>query len=158
MAKKSVFSGQTIPYNYVIIAAKIPHFRPVARIYYGGGGGGGEGFIPQELEPNNQCWMIGNANAEERRLLRSRGTCSPGKILSLRSSVCWKCNEIVNPTITMLFCIILNILRSHQADLLDSWCTCSGYAHGTGDHLRHIVCIVCFDRFSRKETIGSFKR
>ena len=31
-----------------------------------------------------------------------------------------------------------------------------GYAHGTGDHLRHIVCIVCLDRFSRKKTIGSF--
>ena len=27
-----------------------------------------------------------------------------------------------------------------------------GYAHGTGDHLRHIVCIVCLDRFSRKKT------
>ena len=26
-----------------------------------------------------------------------------------------------------------------------------GYAHGTGDHLRHIVCIVCLDRFSRKK-------
>ena len=34
----------------------------------------------------------------------------------------------------------------------------AGYAHGTGDHLRHIVCIVCLDRFSRKKTIGSFKR
>ena len=34
----------------------------------------------------------------------------------------------------------------------------NGYAHGTGDHLRHIVCIVCLDRFSRKKTIGSFKR
>ena len=31
-----------------------------------------------------------------------------------------------------------------------------GYAHGTGDHLRHIVCIVCLDRFSLKKTIGSF--
>ena len=33
-----------------------------------------------------------------------------------------------------------------------------GYAHGTGDHLRRIVCIVCLDRFSLKKTIGSFKR
>ena len=32
-----------------------------------------------------------------------------------------KCNEIVNPTITTLFCIILKILRSHEADLLGSW-------------------------------------
>ena len=31
-----------------------------------------------------------------------------------------------------------------------------GDAQGTGDHLRHIVCIVCLDRFSRKKSIGSF--
>ena len=29
--------------------------------------------------------------------------------------------KIVNPTITTLFYITLNILRSHQADLLGSW-------------------------------------
>ena len=29
----------------------------------------------------------------------------------------WKCIEIVNPTITTLFCIILNLFRSHQLDL-----------------------------------------
>ena len=27
----------------------------------------------------------------------------------------------------------------------------SDYKHGTGDHLQHIVCIVCLDRFSRKK-------
>ena len=44
------------------------------------------------------------------------------KIWKLRSSNCWnwKCTEIVNLTITTLFCIILNILRSHQADLFGS--------------------------------------
>ena len=32
------------------------------------------------------------------------GACSLGKkIRNLRSSNCWKCNEIVNPTITVLF-------------------------------------------------------
>ena len=35
-------------------------------------------------------------------------------------SCCWKCIEIVNPTITTLFCIILNLLRTHQADLFGS--------------------------------------
>ena len=34
------------------------------------------------------------------------------KIQNLKSSNCWKCIEIVNPTITTLFCIILNLLQS----------------------------------------------
>ena len=50
-----------------------------------------------------------------------RGMLPWKKIRNLRSSDCWKCIEIVNLTITMLFCIILNILRSHQADLFGSW-------------------------------------
>ena len=40
---------------------------------------------------------------------------------NLGSLDCGKCTEIVNPAITTLFCIILNLLRSHQADLLCSW-------------------------------------
>ena len=44
----------------------------------------------------------------------------PEKIRNLSSSNCWKCIEIVNLTITTLFCIILNLLRSHQADLFGS--------------------------------------
>ena len=46
------------------------------------------------------------------------GDASPEKIRNLRSSNCWKCTEIVNLTITVLFFYHLNILRSHQADLL----------------------------------------
>ena len=48
------------------------------------------------------------------------GDDSPEKIRNVRCSNCWKCTEIVNLTITVLFCIILNILRSHQADLFGS--------------------------------------
>ena len=44
----------------------------------------------------------------------------PGRYRNLSSSNCWKCIEIVNPNITTLFCIILNLLRSNQADLSDS--------------------------------------
>ena len=36
------------------------------------------------------------------------GSCSPGKILKFEKYI-----EIVNPTITTLFCIILNFLQSH---------------------------------------------
>ena len=44
------------------------------------------------------------------------------KNLNLRPSNCWKCIEIVNPTIITLFCIILNIFRSlHQVGLFGSW-------------------------------------
>ena len=44
------------------------------------------------------------------------GSCSPGKILKFEKYI-----EIVNPTITTLFCIILNFLQSHQVDLFGSW-------------------------------------
>ena len=43
------------------------------------------------------------------------------KNINLMSSNCWKCTEIVNPTITMLFCIIFKLLWSHQADFFGSW-------------------------------------
>ena len=46
-----------------------------------------------------------------------RGHRPPG----LQTAGKWKYTEIVNLTITTLFCIILNILRSHQADLFGSW-------------------------------------
>ena len=54
----------------------------------------------------------------------SPGGCFPGKkTRSLRSSNCWKCTEIVQSyhRRQCYFCIILNILRSHQADLFGSW-------------------------------------
>ena len=52
----------------------------------------------------------------------------------MRSSNCWKCAEIVNPTITTLFCIIFkNLLRSHQADLLGS---CAPPVYGPGSRLK----------------------
>ena len=62
------------------------------------------------------------------------GACSLGKkIINLMSSNCWKGTKIVNPTITTLFCIILNLydptrctflapgeeeMRAHPAHLL----------------------------------------
>ena len=33
-----------------------------------------------------------------------RGHASPKHFCNFRSSICWKCTEIVNPTITTLFC------------------------------------------------------
>ena len=54
--------------------------------------------------------MIGHADVEDIRLLGGGGVwwhAPPGKI--------------ANPTITTLICIILNLLRSHQADLFGSW-------------------------------------
>ena len=44
----------------------------------------------------------------------------PLKTRNMSSSNCWKCNAIVNPTITRIFCIISNLLRSHQGDLFFS--------------------------------------
>ena len=46
---------------------------------------------------------------------------------NLRSSNCWKCIKIVNPTITTLFLHHFKYLRSHQADLFGS---CGGVRGG----------------------------
>ena len=76
-----------------------------------GVGGGGE-RISQDPGLNN-VGMIGHTSAEDTNFLGGvRGHTTEFEIPN-----CWKCNEIVNPTITTIFCIILNILRSHQVDL-----------------------------------------
>ena len=60
--------------------------------------------------------MIGHASAEDTKLLGGGGV----NFGNARSSNCWNCIEIVNPTVITLFCIILNILRSNQVDLSGS--------------------------------------
>ena len=49
-----------------------------------------------------------------------------GRTINKMAGFDWKCIEIVNPTITKLFCINLNLLQSHQADLI-------GYILGGGE-------------------------
>ena len=48
--------------------------------------------------------MIGCGSSKD-----AKGACSPGNVLKLRPSNFWKCIETVNSTITMLFCIIVNL-------------------------------------------------
>ena len=44
--------------------------------------------------------MIGHERAEDTKLLGGPGICSPaGKFCNMKSSDCWKCIEVVNPTI-----------------------------------------------------------
>ena len=46
----------------------------------------------------------------------------PGKKnRNLRSSNCWKCIEIANPTTTTLFLYHFKFFTTHQADLFGSW-------------------------------------
>ena len=70
------------------------------------------------------------------------GACSTG---NLRSSNCWKCIKIVNPTITTLFLHHFKYLRSHQADLFGSCGGCGG--GGVHAHLR-----ACQNRISPVNT------
>ena len=46
-----------------------------------------------------------------------RGQAPRERFWNIRSVNCWKCIKIVNHIIKTLFCIISNLLRSHQADL-----------------------------------------
>ena len=78
--------------------------------------------------------MIGRVSSEDRRVMGGPGAWPRKKISHLRSSNCWKCIEIDNPTITTLFCIISNLLRSHQADAFGS-----GETHAYHAHLRCLL-------------------
>ena len=66
--------------------------------------------------------MISHASTENTRILGgSGGILTPEKSLNLRSLDYWKYIEIVNSTITTLFCILLNILQFHQRTFFGSW-------------------------------------
>ena len=88
----------------------------------GGGGGLGEYFKNQYLVIN--VGMIGQTSSEDTRVLEEFETRGP------QTAGIGKCVETANLTITTLFCIILNILRSnHQAHLFGSWvCVHSAYS------------------------------
>ena len=58
--------------------------------------------------------MIGRASSEDRRAFGGPGACSLGKSLKFEVIKRLKFTETVNPT------IILNLLRSHHADLFGS--------------------------------------
>ena len=94
--------------------------RRVARIFHREGGGGGGGVYFKNRDQIINVWMICQASFKDTRVWGG-GHASPEKFWNLRSSNCWKCIETVNPTITTLFCFILNLLRSRQADLFGSW-------------------------------------
>ena len=49
------------------------------------------------------------------------GACSPGKNSNLRSSNCFNALKLSILLSPRYVCIILNLLRSHQADLFGSW-------------------------------------
>ena len=49
--------------------------------------------------------------------------------------------EIVSLTITTLFCIVLNILRSHKADLFASWGGGGGRVGGVRAHPAQNPCL-----------------
>ena len=86
----------------------------------------------------------------------SGGMLSGKKIRKLRSSSCWKCIKIVNPSITTLFLYHFKYLRSHQADLLALG------GGGVRAHPAHPPCLrACivalgFAGHRRKEMLGLF--
>ena len=80
--------------------------RSVAGNFVGGGGGA---YLKNRDQIIN-VGMIGHESAEDIKFLGGSGGMLRRK--NLRSSNCWKCTE----TVTTLFCIILNLLRSLQAD------------------------------------------
>ena len=94
-------SSFSLPVNQLYFAVK----QARSQCFSWRGEGGGR--IPQESRQNNYCCND----------IHARHKASEKKVWNLRSSSFWKCIEIVIPTITVLFCIILNLLRSHQANL-----------------------------------------
>ena len=82
----------------------------------GGGGEGGDqrinvGIIYRKISEDVSMAFRGfqGHNLPEKKFLKMR----PSKLLEMYRTV--------SPTITTLFCIISNLLRSHQVDLFGSW-------------------------------------
>ena len=86
----------------------------------------------------------------------SGGMLSGKKIRKLRSSSCWKCIKIVNPSITTLFLYHFKYLRSHQADLLalggGGACAPRPPPLPTGLH-----CCTGLRRSQKKRNVGTFR-
>ena len=81
------------------------------------------GKLVSWLKSSRASWFLSKIGTKSNgwtlcKVLRGVGGMLPRKS---RSSNYWKCIEIVNSTTTTLFCIILNLLRSNQADLFGSW-------------------------------------
>ena len=73
--------------------------------------------------------MIRHASTEDTRVSGGSVGMIPQKNFELlRTSTVWKYIEIVNSTVTTLFCILLNLLRSHQQSCFGSW----GWGWGWG--------------------------